>query len=85
MKIKETNAGNIKMTLTPEEFDLFRLVLSHVRLGNRNESVRTVSDMAIAMGHFKPANLDYDRVWFTTDDDEEDLLTVVNNVTIEID
>ena len=65
MKIKETNAGNIKMTLTPEEFDLFHLVLSHVRLGSRNESVRTVSDMAIAMGHFKPAYVDHNRVWFT--------------------
>ena len=67
MKIKETNAGNIKMTLTPEEFELFRLVLSHVRLGSRNESVRTVSDMAIAMEQFKPVDLDYNRVWFTTE------------------
>ena len=84
MKIKETNAGNIKMTLTPEEFDLFRLVLSHVRLGNRNESVRTVSDMAIAMEHFKPANLDYDRVWFTTEMPCGCAL-LVEDVTIEID
>ena len=84
MKIKETNAGNIKMTLTPEEFDLFRLVLSHVRLGSRNESVRTVSDMAIAMGHFKPANLDYNRVWFTTETPGACEL-LVEDVTIEID
>ena len=84
MKIKETNAGNIKMTLTPEEFDLFRLVLSHVRLGSRNESVRTVSDMAIAMEHFKPANLDYDRVWFTTEAACGCALRV-EDVTIEID
>ena len=84
MKIKETNAGNIKMTLTPEEFDLFRLVLSHVRLGNRNESVRTVSDMAITMGHFKPANLDYNRVWFTTETPCGCEL-LVEDVTIEID
>ena len=84
MKIKETNAGNIKMTLTPEEFDLFRLVLSHVRLGSRNESVRTVSDMAIAMGHFKPANLDHNRVWFTTGAVCGRLL-LVEDVTIEID
>ena len=84
MKIKETNAGNIKMTLTPEEFDLFRLVLSHVRLGNRNESVRTVSDMAIAMGHFKPANLDYNRAWFTTETPCGCEL-LVEDVTIEID
>lgn len=84
MKIKETNAGNIKMTLTPEEFDLFRLVLSHVRLGSRNESVRTVSDMTIAMGRFKPANLDYTRVWFSTETPcGRELL--VEDVTIEID
>lgn len=84
MKIKETNAGNIKMTLTPEEFDLFRLVLSHVRLGNRNESVRTVSDMAIAMEHIKPAYLDYDRVWFTKETPCGGEL-LVEDVTIEID
>lgn len=84
MKIKETNAGNIKMTLTPEEFELFRLVLSHVRLGSRNESVRTVSDMAIAMEHFKPANLDYDRVWFTTET-PCGCEVQVKDVTIEID
>ena len=84
MKIKETNAGNIKMTLTPEEFDLCRLVLSHVRLGNRTESVRTVSDMVIAMGHFKPANLDYKRVWFTTETPCGCEL-LVEDVTIEID
>ena len=84
MKIKETNAGNIKMTLTPEEFELFRLVLSHVRLGSRNESVRTVSDMAIAMGHFKPANLDYNRVWFTAETPFGCGL-LVEDVTIEID
>ena len=84
MKIKETNAGNIKMTLTPEEFELFRLVLSHVRLGSRNESVRTVSDMAIAMGHFKPANLDCNRVWFTAETPFGCGL-LVEDVTIEID
>lgn len=67
MKIKETNAGNIKMTLTPEEFELFRLVLSHVRHGNRNEATCTISDMAIAMAKFDSSVLDYDRVWFTTD------------------
>ena len=84
MKIKETNAGNIKMTLTPEEFDLFRLVLSHVRLGNRNESVRTVSDMAIAMEHFKPVDLDYDRVGFTKEAPCGCALQI-KDVTIEID
>lgn len=84
MKIKETNAGNIKMTLTPEEFELFRLVLSYVRLGSRNESVRTVSDMAITMGHFKPVKLDYDRVWFTTETPCGCELPV-KDVTIEID
>ena len=85
MKIKETNEGNIKMTLTPEEFELFRLVLSHVRLGSRNESVRTVSDMAIAMEHFKPANLDYDRVWFTTETPCGCCALEIKDVTIEID
>jgi hypothetical protein len=84
MKIKETNAGNIKMTLTPEEFDLFRLVLSHVRLGNRNESVRTVSDMAIAMEQFKPVDLDYDRVWFTKET-PYGCEPWIEDVTIEID
>ena len=84
MKIKETNAGNIKMTLTPEEFELFRLVLSHVRLGSRNESVRTVSDMAIAMEQFEPVDLDYDRVWFTTETPCGCALRV-EDVTIEID
>ena len=85
MKIKETNAGNIKMTLTPEEFDLFRLVLSHVRLGSRNESVRTVSDMAIAMEHFNSDNLDYDRVWFTTETPCGCCALEIEDVTIEID
>ena len=84
MKIKETNAGNIKMTLTPEEFDLFRLVLSHVRLGNRNESVRTVSDMAIELGKFDSSVLDCDRVWFTTETPCGCEL-LVEDVTIEID
>jgi hypothetical protein len=84
MKIKETNAGNIKMTLTPEEFELFRLVLSHVRLGSRNESVRTVSDMAIELGKFDSTVLDYDRVWFTTETPCGCELRV-EDVTIEID
>ena len=84
MKIKETNAGNIKMTLTPEEFELFRLVLSNVRLGSRNEATRIISDMAIKMGHFDPSVLDYDRVWFTTEDDQGNSL-MVEHVTIEID
>ena len=84
MKIKETNAGNIKMTLSPEEFELFRLVLSNVRLGSRNEATRIISDMAIKMGQFDPSVLDYDRVWFTTEDDQGNSL-MVEHVTIEID
>lgn len=84
MKIKETNAGNIKMTLTPEEFDLFRLVLSHVRLGSRNESVRTVSDMAIELEKFDSSDIDYDRVWFTAETPHGRAL-LTEDVTIEID
>ena len=84
MKIKETNAGNIKMTLTPEEFDLFRLVLSHVRLGSRNESVRTVSDMAIELEKFDSRENEYGRVWFTTET-PCGCEVQVKDVTIEID
>lgn len=84
MKIKETNAGNIKMTLTPEEFDLFRLVLSHVRLGSRNESVRTVSDMAIELEKFDSSDIDYDRVWFTAETPHGHAL-LTEDVTIELD
>lgn len=84
MKLKETNKGDIEMTLTPKEYEMFRLVMMHVRLGDRNESTNVLSDMAITASEFDGSKFDHERVWFTTED-EEGFLTVVNDVTIEID
>lgn len=38
MKLKQTDSGNIKLTLTPFEMNTVLQVLSHVQLGNGDKS-----------------------------------------------
>ena len=88
MKNKNLKNGNLKMVMTPEEFELIRLILAHVRLGSRNEAVSTVTDMFLSINTFDPTGIKYERVWFTIDKgspEGNDIELRDGNVIIEID
>ena len=88
MKIKNLKNGNLKMVITPEEFELIRVILAHVRLGSRNESVSTFTDMFRSITTFDPTCIEYERVWFTIDKgspEGNDIELRGVNVIIEID
>ena len=88
MKIKNLKNGKLKMVMTPEEFELIRVILNHVRLGSRNESVSTFTDMFRSITSFDPSWIEYERVWFTIDKgspEGNDIELRGVNVIIEID
>ena len=88
MKIKNLKNGNLKMVMTPEEFELIRVILTHVRLGSRNKAVSTFTDMYRSITTFDPTDIEYKRVWFTIDKgspEGNDIELRDGNVIIEID
>ena len=88
MKIKNLKNGNLNMAMTPEEFELIRVILAHVRLGSRNEAVSTFTDMYRSITTFDPTWIKYERVWFTIDKgspEGNDIELRDGNVIIEID
>ena len=88
MKIKNLKNGKLKMVMTPEEFELIRVILAHVRLGSRNEAVSTFTDMFRSITSFDPSMIKYERVWFTIDKgspEDNDIELRDGNVIIEID
>ena len=88
MKIKNLKNGNLKMVMSPEEFELIRVILAHVRLGSRNEAVSKFTDMFRNITTFDPTGIEYERVWFTIDKcspEGNDIELRDGNVIIEID
>jgi len=81
-KIKETRNGNIKITMTPAQFDLVHAILGHVRLGTSGNA-HTISDLAIAMSDYA-GDADYDLISFSIENDDGSK-TMVENVVIETD
>lgn len=80
-KVKMTDNGNIKVTMTPEQFDVLHAILGHVRLGN-NGNAAHMSELAEAMSEYA-GEADYDMITFTIED--EDSKCKIEDVTIETD
>lgn len=81
-KIKETRNGNIKITMTPAQFDLVHAILGHVRLGTAGNA-NIISDLAITMSVYA-GDADYDLISFSIENDDGSK-TMIENVVIETD
>lgn len=81
-KIKETRNGNIKITMTPAQFDFVHAIIGHVRLGTTGNA-HIISDLAIAMSDYA-GDADYDLITFSIENDDESK-TTIENVVIETD
>lgn len=80
-KVKMTDNGNIKVTMTPEQFDVVHAIMGHVRLGNTgNASI--MAELAEAMSEYA-GEADYDMITFSVEDDDSKYK--VADVTIETD
>lgn len=80
-KVKYTENGNVKVTMTPEQFDVVHAILGHVRLGNSGNAA-LMADLAEAMSEYA-GEADYDMISFSVEDD--DSKCTVADVTIETD
>ena len=82
-KIKETQNGNIKVTMTPDQFDLVHAILGYTRLGMKGNAA-LIADLVIEMDDFVGDDANYDMIKFTSEDSEGNEF-VVDYVTIETD
>lgn len=55
-KVKFTDNGNIKVTMTPYQWEILSTICNGVRLGNRNSATSAISDLLIDV---EPFNLDH--------------------------
>ncbi len=81
-KVKYTENGNVKVTMTHEQFVLVQAILGHVRLGMRGNA-DLIANLTEAMSEFA-SEPDYDVISFTTDDEFGNKITI-EDVTIETD
>ena len=82
-KIKTTESGNIKVTMTPDQFDLVHAILGHVRLGMKGNAA-LIADLVAEMDKFVGDDANYGMIKFTSEDSQGNLF-YVDNVTIETD
>ena len=81
-KIKNTRNGNIKITMTPAQFDLVHAIMGHVRLGESGNA-HLMSDLVITMSEYA-GDAEYDLISFSIENDDGSK-TMVENVVIETD
>ena len=82
-KIKETRNGNIKVTMSPAQFELVNAILGHARLGTKGNA-NLIADLAIEMSKFSGGDANFDMIKFTTEDRLGNVFEV-EDVTIETD
>lgn len=51
-KARFTERGNIRVVMTPSQYEIIMQILNHVRLGNRNEHTSAISDFVIDLEDF---------------------------------
>lgn len=81
-KVKYTEKGNVKVTMTPEQFDVLHAILGHVRLGNTGNAA-IMAELAEAMSEYA-GEADYDIITFSVEEDNGSKYKVAD-VTIETD
>lgn len=81
-KVKSTENGNRKVTMSPAQFELVHAILGHVRLGNTGNAA-IMAELAEAMSEYA-GDADYDLITFTFDDGEGNTVAL-DDVTIETD
>ena len=52
VKIRHTENGNVKVTMTPMQWDILMTICNYVRLGDRNEATRAISDLLVQTEEF---------------------------------
>lgn len=82
-KVKSTENGNRKVTMSPAQFELVHAILGHVRLGNTGNAA-IMADLAIKMSEFSGDDPNFDMIKFTTEDHLGNVFEV-KDVTIETD
>lgn len=82
-KIKETQNGNIKVTMTQDQFDLVHAILGYVRLGMKGNAA-LIADLITEMNVFRDDEANFDMIKFTIEDLDGNTFDV-DNVTIETD
>lgn len=51
-KARFTDRGNIRVVMTPDQYEIIMQILNHVRLGNRNAHTKAISDLVIDLEDF---------------------------------
>ena len=82
-KVKSTENGNRKVTMSPAQFELVHAILGHVRLGNTGNAA-IMADLAIEMFKFSGDAANFDMIKFTTEDHQGNPVEI-EDVTIETD
>lgn len=82
-KIKETQNGNIKVTMTQDQFDLVHAILGYVRMGV-NGNAALIADLNTEMDAFRDDDANFDMIKFTIEGHLGNVFEV-KDVTIETD
>ena len=82
-KVKSTENGNRKITMSPAQFELVRAILGHARLGTGGNAA-LIADLVIEMDNFVGDDANYNMIKFTSEGLQGNLFEV-EDVTIETD